>query len=340
MKRSLMRPASALFPIVLLLAALFGNSTMVANLYLYYCVIQLFSLCSVDSFRNAASREPGVKRVDRRFSGTWLLIALGIAVCSGIDRFTKIGQNQIMLVAAAGSIILEQLFEERMRALSHPSDGAILSVVANILLLAGLMIDSSEGMAAPVNLTGFYTACGAGLGMLISIIASYIIEPVHAFSLVPRNIGFFPKACVQTLLYPVAAAFFLGLNVAYFAGLILWRLSRTVCRRAADESRPLNLLLMATSVLAVAAAMYQPLIGFSIAVAVATLCAVVVFCAPGWRIYIGTVLVMLANAQLFVKTSMPQEWNILPTEWMFPFVCICCAIAILLNLHKAFLKKV
>lgn len=335
-----MRPTAALFPAVLLAAALFGNSAMVANLFAYYCVIQLFSLCSIDSFRNAASREPGVKRVDRRFSGTWLLIALGIAVCAGIDRFTGIGQNQIILVAAAGCIIIEQLFEERMCALSHPSDGAILSVVANVLLLAGLMIDSSEGIAAPVNLSGFYTLCGAVLGMLISNIASYIIEPMHAFSLVPRNIVFFPKACVQTLMYPVIAALFLGVNVAYFAGLIIWRLSRTVCRRAADESRPLNLLLMATSVLAVAAAIYQHLIGFSIAAAVATLCAVVVFCAPGWRIYLGTVLVMLANAQLFVKTSMPQEWNILPTEWMLPFVCICCAIAILLNIHKAFLKKV
>jgi len=249
-------------------------------------------------------------------------------------------QNHIMLIAASGCIIIELLFEERMHALSHPSDGMILSVVANVLLFAGLMIDSSAGMAAPVNLSEFYTVCGAGLGMLISIITSYIIEPMHAFSLIPRNIGFFPKACVQTLLYPVAAALFLGLNVSFFAGLILWRLSRTVCRRAADESRPLNLLLMATSVLSMAVVMYQHLVGFSIAAAVAILCVVAVFCAPSWRIYLGTALVMFANAQLFLKTSMPQEWNMFPTEWTIPFVCICCVIAIILNLHKAFLKKV
>lgn len=345
MKRSLMRPTAALFPVVLLAASLMGNEVAVENLFVYTCVIQLFSLCSVDSFRNAAAREPGIRRVDRRFSGTWIMILLGIAICAAAEYFLGWDQNPILMIAAAGCFVIEQLFEERMHALSHPSDGAILSVVANVLLFAGLMIDSSEGMASPVNLSGFYTLCGAGLGMLISIIASYIIEPMHAFSLVPRNIGFFPKAAVQSLLYPAVVFAMLAILMdiegepfasvfqsdfsCVFAGLILWRLSRTVCRRANDESRPLNLLLVAAcALLIVGGCFVEKLYSFGFFAIIALLCAIIAYCSPSVRLYVGFVFLCVA-------------WLYLSPYSQFHLISIACsAIAIILNLHKAFLKKV
>ena len=79
MKRSLMRPTAVLFPLALLAAALLGNAAAVAELFICYCVMQLFTLCSVDAFRNAAAREPGVRRVDKRFGGTFPVVILGIA---------------------------------------------------------------------------------------------------------------------------------------------------------------------------------------------------------------------------------------------------------------------
>jgi len=327
-----MRPTAALFPAALLAAALFGNGTEVGNLFCYYCIIQLFSLCSVDAFRNAAAREPGVRRVDRRFSGTWIMIIFGIAACVIAEYCLGWDQNPILEIASVGCIIIEQLFEERMYALSHPSDGAILSVVAIVLLLAGLMIDSSEGMAAPVNLSGFYTLCGAGLGMLVSIIASYIIEPMHAFSLIPRNIGFFPKAAVQMLLYPLIMFLFKN-TAANMAGLVIWRLSRTVCRRAQDESRPLNLLIIAIcGILAVISVWIPELSAYAEMTALATIVVVLAFCAPGWRIYTGTALIAVAN---FLSS-----YRFLPKQWNMIAVILCCAAAIILNLHKAFLRKV
>lgn len=331
MRRGLMRPAAALFPIVLLLAALFGNGEEVANLFFYYCVIQLFSLCSVDSFRNAAAREPGVKRVDRRFSGTWIPVIFGIAVCVFAEYLLEWNQNSTLLIIAAGCIIFEQLFEERMYALSHPSDGVILSVVSNGLLLAGLLIDSSSGVLAPMNASGFYTVCGAGLGMMISIITSYIIEPMHAFSLIPRNIGFFPKACVQTLLYPVLTLMVFP-EPGVIVGFMLWRLSRTVCRRAQDESRLLNLLLVTVAGAAIVASVYGLNIDYPIAIFIALVCAAIVFCAPGWRFYVAVALITAALGILITGMEMGIILDIA--------IIACAAIAVVLNLHKAFLRKV
>ena len=348
MKQMLMRPSAALFPAVLLVSALRGDAQLTALLFFCWLVLQLCTLCSAEAFRNAAAREPGVKRVDKRFSGAWPVLVLGGVLGGAIGVFLQ-GKgliSQWMLPAAAAwLIIIEQLFEERMYALSHSSDGAILGVVANVLLFAGLMIDSSEGIASPVNLSGFYTLCGAGLGMLISIIASYIIEPMHAFSLVPRNIGFFPKAAVQSLLYPAVvfavlailmdiegepfAAVFQSDFSCVFAGLILWRLSRTVCRRANDESRPLNLLLVAScTLLIIGGCFVETLTVFGFFAIIALLCSIIVYCAPSVRLYIGFVLLCVA-------------WLYLSPYSQSHLIGIACsAVAIILNLHKAFLKKV
>ena len=351
MKRGLMRPTAVLFPAVLLLAAIFGNESSVDSLFVNWCMIQLLSLCSVDSFRNAAAREPGVRRVDRRFSGAFLTILLGIAATGLIQWRSKLFSfrtGDVLLLVEAATAINEQMFEERMFALSHPSDGAILSVVSNLLLLAGLLLDSSGGVAAPAQ--AFYTACGAGLGMMISVVASYVIEPMHGFSLSPRNIAFFPKAAVQKLLYP-AVTFVLSallirlkpeegsLNDVFrmeyqviFAGWILWRLSRTICRRAGDESRPLNLLLIAAAAIPVLACAWLPAQGYAAAATLALVCAAIVFCAPGVRFYGGAALVLAAFA-LQIGRPLPEMWNTIA-------MAVCCAAAVILNLHKAFLRRV
>lgn len=345
MKQGLMRPTAALFPAVLLVSALAGDRAAASSLFFYWCCVQLFSLCSVDAFRNAAAREPGVRRVDRRFSGTWPMLLLGMVLTGLIAWFTVGRQDAPALVLSAGLITIEQMFEERMFALSRRTDGNVLSVLSNVLLLAGMMLDAGGGVAAPVQVQGFFTACGAGLGMVISIIASYSIEPMHAFSLVPRNIAFFPKAAVQCLLYP-AVMLLCGFGAAGYAGMMLWRLSRTVCRRAADESRPLNLLLVAAPAALLIAGVLLPgtfAAAFAVeaagvfaasvicaAAAIAALvCALIVFCAPGWRVYTGAALVVGAAAAAIA--------GIARAEYISAALCIA---AVVLNMHKAFLRKV
>lgn len=331
MKSILMRPSSALFPLALLAAAVLGRNAAACALFFAYCVMQLLSLCAAESFRNAAAREPGVRRVDKRFSGAFLQTALGILLGTLICHilFQKIGAETpaLPICAAAGCIVTEQLFEERMFALSHPHDGVILSILANLLLLAGMLLDGSGGIAAPMR--EFFPVCGAALGMLISIIAAYCIEPMHAFSLRPVNIAFFPKAAVQTLLYPLIAAGLCGFGAPLFAGHALWRLSRTVCRRARDESWSLNcLLIFVCGGMIVGSAFMGELYSCAFACLLALLCAIIIYCAPGWRLYAGSAL--LIAAWILCKTEVIQNIPLLA----------CSLIAVLLNLHRAFLRKI
>ena len=116
----------------------------------------------------------------------------------------------------------------------------------------------------------------------------------------------------------------------FLAGFALWRLSRTVCRRSADESRPLNLLLLAVNAAMIAAAGFFPgLTEVCYCTMTALVCAMVVFLHIGWRNLVGTALLIAAFACIYLKI-----------EYAGYIAVGCGLIAVILNLKNAFLKKV
>ena len=340
MKNHLLRPGAALFPLAGLAAALLGRAENALALFVPFYALQLLSLCAADCFRNGAAREPGVRRVDRRFGGALAQLAAGMLLLFLLAFRLFPGKYDLWALAAACCICIEHLFEERMFALSRPMDGAVLSVTANLLLFAGLMLDGGP-LEAPGG--AFFTACAAALSALVAIVASYALEPAHGFSLKPRNLALCPRALLQTLLYPVlgAAAVLLhrrlGVSQAQFlpllAGLIPWRLARTVARRAADESRPLNLLLIAPTAAMAATACFLPvLLPWAAALLLALLCAAAVFCAPSIRLGCG---VLLCGGTLALAALHP-----LPQTLNAAAACALCVAAFLLNLKQVFLRRV
>ncbi len=351
--RGLMRPAAALFPLAGLVAMVAGGGELPWSLLLHYFIIQLFTLCAVASFRNGAAREPGVRRVDRRFGGALAQLALGgllLAIVwfkAGFPKNLSVG-----MFAAAGCVTLEQLFEERMYALGRRVDGAILSVIANVLLLAGLLLDAADGieLAGAGRIGCPFTLGLAALGVLIAVGSSYAVEPAHGFSVKPVNLAQSPTACAQTLLYPAAA---LGSSIALpatmrtatiaaplFCGLILWRLARTVCRRTREESRPLNLMLICLAAVPALVAGVLPelcicgagLIYYAVAAALAVVCAAIVFCAPSLRLWSGIALLVAGDALLALRP--------LPGNWSAFAGCACAVLAALLNAHRAFMRPI
>ena len=359
MKRGLMRPAAALFPLVLMAASLLGAEMICTELFLIWLVMQLCSLCSAGAFRNAAAREPGMRRVDRLFSGAMLLSLLSIAAVAAIEFFFAWEGHSLLewigLFAAAAGIMIEQVFEERMYALSRPVDGAMLSLISDGLLFVGLMMDRSGTYVLPA--ANFFTGCAGALMALISVISAYIVQPIRGFSLIPRSIPAFPKACAQGLMYFVMVAglgllmlkagrkdFIAGFEhdfSAIFFGMIPWQLARTVCRRAPDESRPLNLMLVCfanlplISSVAIAYflpefALAEPMLRFGFMGLAALLAGLVMYCAPGVRIYVGAALTAIAA---FFCMDLQASWTPIA-------VCVLGMATIILNLKQAFLRKV
>lgn len=331
MKNRLTRPTAALFPLACGVGAYLGRGSFMA----YYFALQLFSLCAVDCFRNAATREPGVRRVDRRFGGAFLPLIAGGAVlaalwnlCAGLVP----GGVQLAPALAAGLILIEQLFEERMYALGRRIDGVLLSCVVNGLLTAGFLLDWASGAAWS------YLLGAAALGAAASVVTNYAIERPHGFSLLPRNLGDAPLACVQTLLYPLAlAALEWGfhpyellknpggvLGAAPLYGLMLWRLARAPHRRTADESRAMHFVLLALACVPAAASEWVgALAPAGVAGILGLICGAAVFCAPTRRFVLG---LSLAAAML------------LPPP--FPgFPAALALVALAMNARGAFLKK-
>ena len=325
MKQRLMRPTAALFPIACLVGAVTGHFFIA----LYYYILQFLSLCAVDCFRNAAAREPGVRQVDRRFSGAFVPTAFAIVAIimlqtsrSWIERTTTASPSLII----ASLIVIEHLFEERMWALGRRIDGVILSCLANGLLAMGFILDRATGEAV------CYAEYAAGLGAAIAIISSYAIERPHGISLMPSNLEYALHSYLQTLLYP---AMIVTMNLilhdwyitrrAALYGLIAWRLSFTICRRTADESRPLNLLMIAFAAIPAAiAGWYSPAYFFAITATMALVSSAAAFLAPGKRLYIGIALTLAALIRFPI-----------------PYInAALAAAAILINTKQAFLKKV
>lgn len=334
-KNRLMRPSAALFPLALAAAQLVGKSVLPSLLLVYYLALQLLSLCAVDCFRNAAAREPGPRKADKRFWGSLpMLIIAPLLLIFGpkiipLSLPAKLTANHLLAVLAAWLVIIEQLFEERLCTLNRKSDGSLLSLIANGLLFTGLMLDASGGLIVKCEL--FYTLAAAGVGAAIAVLSSLVIAPAKGFSLLPRNLGFAPKACAQVLLYPAAflAAYALKKPLepsvwGFFAGYALWRLCRTVCRRSADESRPLNLMLMAVCAVAVAV---LPL-SVSLCCLMALVCAMMVFLRISWRNLCGAALLIGAFVCLYLRIPYAG------------YISVGCGLmAVVINLKNAFLRK-
>lgn len=316
MKRRLMRPSAAFFPLALMVSALFGDKTTTMALYLMWSVLQITTLCAPVAFCNAAAREPGVRRVGRRFWGGIMQCLLG-----GALLFVPLACSparpgiSITVAVSAFLIIIEQMFEERMFALGRKVDGTLLSLIANAFLLIGLMLDAGSAVKAPevyskllgktTEFANFYLLCGCGVAVLISALLTFVMAGGKGFTPFPVNCGHGPKALLQVLLYHTAVNIAgqapdtgIALRHVLF-GMILWQLSRTVCRRTQRESKPLDwLLTVITAVFAVLACLHPAFLPYAICCGAALICAMAIYLAPSVRLYVcaGAALSILTLA--------------------------------------------
>ena len=335
MRRWLVRPAAALFPLAALLGGAF-SPVLALRLMLCYFSVALLSGCAAEAFRNAAAREPGRRRVDGRFFGGLVMILLAGAICCALCAYLNKIDALCGALVASICINIEHLFEERSYALGRREDGPMSAAVSALLLAAGLALDART--EAPLNLPGFYTAASAALGALIAAAVSLTVAPLARISLLPRNLGFFPRAAVQSLLYPALCAALTRFCPNEFsllpalAGLTLWRLARTPCRRTQNEGRAFNLMIILACAVSVAAATILPqAAAYARALLLALICSLAVFAAPAPRPYAGAIA--LIAAELLLETAL------LPGNWRIVAICALCVAAVAANLRPALMRR-
>ena len=273
--RMLMRPANALFPLSMLAAICLGRGEAALALMRWHLLLQLCGFCAADCFRLGAVREPGVRRVDRRFFGGIVQFLMGAALALLAERRISLD------FFAALCIGLERFFEERLYARCEQLDGALLSGIASLLLLTGLQLDGGA--------IGFYTLCGALLGALIGLLANLVLARFRGHSSLPCNLLLAPRALLQSALYPALAicavrALRIDESAAlapFLSGLILWRLAQSPAPRGPGERLPLALLVLFALLSALVARLINPALRPHLhAILLSALC---IACATYWR---------------------------------------------------------
>lgn len=341
MNYRLMRISAAFLPLAMFAACLLGAEGQAQDICLAYFMLQLFALCPAEAFRNAAAREPGARRVDQRFGAALTQLIIGCILLAGCIYFLTNGTTAydrqfssfdpwslIPLAGIAALMIIEQMFDERLYAVGRPADGAIYAAFCDGLLLTGMLLDRNGGVYM------LFSLCAAGLGALIGLIFSLAAQPFRAFSLVPRNYAFVPKAFVQFMLYPAACAavsiWLYELSFApVMAGWLLWRLMRSYARRSGDESRGMNFFLITVcAVLIIAVEFCWPAFEYAACAMIALVCAEIAFLAPSVRLYAGTLL--LAGAMAAIDRI----------EYAYYVSVLLALAAVVLNLKRALLRKI
>ena len=318
MKKWLIRPASALFPASMALGWVFMPE-FVSKIMLAYLAVALLSGCAAQAFRNAATREPARRRVDRRFFGGLSMILLSTLLVSLVCLFTGQWGQMYLAILAGFALNIEQMFEERSYALGRAIDAPLMAPVS-ALLTAGGALTGKEMLFSILILAG----------ALFALLFSLLRTHPQCVDLLPRNLGFFPKAALQSLLYPlVCAAFFLyngngsQLPLALVGGM-LWRLGRTPCRRTADEARQFNLI--AVTFCAALLAWKLGEADSMIVILIALLCTFAVFLTPTRRLCCGTLLLIGAAA---------CAWLNVPAYVAY----VLCVISVAINIKPALLTK-
>lgn len=313
-RRSLMRYSAAFFPLALIAGAVFGDKTLVCGLLAAYFAMQLASFCAVTAFCNAAAREPAKNRVGKRFWGAivQLIIGMGVIFCA---KYFYPEQHECLdseILIAAVLIFFEQLFEERIFALSRKVDGTLITLIANGLMFLGIALDGGAFLGNATPLAHPYLLGGCASGAIMALLLLILLAEGRGFTLLPINYGFAPKAMVQELLYPAAMfalIFFAKFDiplVPLIFGWMLWRLCRTVCRRARTESKPLDWLLTITALAALILAHFFPaVLPYALASFAVLVCAAAVYLAPSVRLYVSlAILLLMTLAALFYPVEL------------------------------------
>ena len=319
MKNRLIRPASALFPASMAVCCAFMPD-FTLRILLAYLAITLLSLCSAEAFRNAATREPSPRRVDRRFFGGLTMILLSTVIVSLICVSLGRWSTMYLAVLAGFALNIEQMFEERSYALGNAIDAPLMALVCALLTVGGAL--TKQEMFVSLALVA---------AALFALLLSLLRTQPQCFDPLPRNLGFFPKAALQSLLYPLVC---IGLYLynpgektltAALIGGVLWRTARTPCRRTADEARQFNLFALTfTAVLLCLNAYLQ--MDSGAAALVSLLCVFAVYLTPTLRLCLGTT--MLTAAFVCQITKIPAY-----------VAYALCAAALLLNIKPATLTK-
>lgn len=247
MKRQPRQPRLARVPDIFLPAALALSAgpepAGALSLYVAALAVAACSLFASRSARLAFARQPAIRSVRGSVKVALLLTLLGGAIlCVLWAALFKAWRPDAPVWIAAGCFLnIEHIFYEYMYAIGDRRSASLSRGLTALFALTGVLLAQTQPAFLVVM---------TGLAALVSAVVSLVMGDGARGKPNAAVLRLSPRAAVQTLLYPTAAAalvFFAHLDArpsAFFVGLTLFEGCRTPFRRSPQEARSLHRTLM------------------------------------------------------------------------------------------------
>lgn len=260
----LLRPTDGLLPLVFILVSALGRSSIAERVYLSTLFPALFALASARGLRIAFSEQPSMRRVAGSVKLALALQFIGALAFLVIDLIRNRGQfvlSNALFIAVGMLLNIEHVFYEYLFATGDDASAVRVRVITAALTAAGIMMTSpaSSGGALPYALE--WLLGGAAMAAVVSAVIGRGVGGRLKGRVNNRVLKCAPLAIVQSSIYPLVwmlalmllrPVMFDGITaVPFFAGLMVYELSRAPFRRDGRESKGFNIAMLIVALIGI-----------------------------------------------------------------------------------------
>lgn len=260
----LLRPTDGLLPLVFILVSALGRSSVAERVYLSTLFPALFALASARGLRIAFSEQPSMRRVAGSVKLALALQFIGALAFLVIDLIRNRGQfvlSNALFIAVGMLLNIEHVFYEYLFATGDDASAVRVRVITAALTAAGIMMASpaSGGGALPYALE-WLLGCAAMAAVVSAVIGRGVGGRLKG-RVNNRVLKCAPLAIVQSAIYPLVwmlallllrPVMFDGITaVPFFAGLMVYELSRAPFRRDGRESKGFNIAMLIVALIGI-----------------------------------------------------------------------------------------
>lgn len=254
----LVRPADGFLPLALIVTSALGKSTVSERLFMCALFPALFALASARGLRIAFSEQPSMRKVAGSVKLALLLQFVGAFAFLVVDLIRNHGQFVMtnMVYICAGMLLnIEHVFYEYLYATGDGTSAAFVRAITAALTAGGIMMTSAASGEGLLPYSLEWLLGGAALSAVVAALIGRSVGGRLKGRFNNRVLKCAPHAMIQSAIYPVmwllAVQFLKPImydgvtGVPFFAGLLVYELSRTPFRRDAAHSKTFNIAMLA-----------------------------------------------------------------------------------------------
>ncbi len=269
----LLRPTDGLLPLVFILVSALGRSNVAERVYLSTLFPALFALASARGLRIAFSEQPSMRKVAGSVKLTLALQFIGALAFLVIDLIRNRGQfvfSNALFITVGMLLNIEHVFYEYLFATGDDASALRLRFITAALVAAGIMMTSPASGDGALPYALEWLLGGAALAAVVSAVIGRGVGGRLKGRVNNRVLRVAPSAIVQSAIYPLVWVLAMTLlrpvmfdaltAVPFFAGLLVYELSRAPFRRDGKDSKGFNIAMLIVALVGVglAAIHYVP----------------------------------------------------------------------------------